>query len=546
MSFPANILRPLVLSMALLLLAASSSFGQGLSQKIDAEIAKAVADYDKKAAPLCSDLEFIRRVTLDLTGTIPTAEQARAFMKNTSPDKRAELVDALLKSPAHAWYFAMVLDVTWMERRADKHVPAANWKQYLRDSLLANKPYDVLVKEILSADGVDAKMRPAAKFYLEREGEPHLITRDISRLFLGANWQCAQCHDHPRIEDYKQDMYYGLFAFFNRSYMFTDAKTKQSVFAEKGEGDASFQSVFDTAKVTKSTGPKLFMRAAIVEPKLEKGKEYEVAPTKEVRGIPKFSRRAQLSNELARGDFAPFSRNGANRLWAHMMGRGIVHPLDMAHGDNPASHPALLELLGDEFVKSKFNHREILAQIARSKVYQRSSQLPKGLQDPKPEEYLVGAIRPLSEEQFAYAILQASGFTDAERLLLGAKVEEASLQAKLEPQATPIIKALATPAGQAPGYEARVEQALYLANNAQLQGLISPRKGSLSFRLAEIKDAGLFAEELYLGVLTRLPTEDEKKEVEKLLEGKKEAEKAGVIRDLVWALITSIEFRFQV
>jgi len=152
----------------------------------------------------------------------------------------------------------------------------------------------------------------------------------------------------------------------------------------------------------------------------------------------------------------------------------------------------------------------------------------------------------LSEEQFAYAILQASGFTDAERLVLGAKVEEASLQAKLEPQATPIIKALATPAGQAPGYEARVEQALYLANNAQLQGLISPRKGSLSFRLAEIKDAGLFAEELYLGVLTRLPTEDEKKEVEKLLEGKKEAEKAGVIRDLVWALITSIEFRFQV
>ena len=118
MSFPANILRPLVLSMALLLLAASSSFGQGLSQKIDAEIAKAVADYEKKAAPLCSDLEFIRRVTLDLTGTIPTAEQARAFMKNTSPDKRSELVDALLKSPAHAWYFAMVLDVTWMERRA--------------------------------------------------------------------------------------------------------------------------------------------------------------------------------------------------------------------------------------------------------------------------------------------------------------------------------------------------------------------------------------------------------------------------------------------
>jgi len=362
---------------------------------------------------------------------------------------------------------------------------------------------------------------------------------------LGVNWQCAQCHDHPRVEDYKQDMYYGLFAFFNRSYVFTDAKTKQSVFAEKGEGDASFQSVFDPAKVTKSSGPKLFMRAAIAEPKMEKGKEYEVAPTKEVRGIPKFSRRSQLANELARGDFAPFARNGANRLWAHMMGRGIVHPLDLGHGDNPASHPELLDLIAKEFVNAKFNHKEILGQIAKSKAYQRSSQVPKGLQDPKPEEYLVGAIRPLSEEQFAYAILQASGFTDAERMILGAKVEESALQAKLAPQATPIINALATPAGQAPGYEARVEQALYLANNAQLQGLLAPRKGSLSFRLSEIKDAKLFAEELYLGVLTRMPTEDEKKEVEVLL-GKKDVDKAGLIRDLVWALMTSIEFRFQV
>ena len=202
-----------VCSIALMLLAAEWSLGQTLSQKIDAEVAKPIADFEKKAAPLCSDLEFIRRVTLDLIGTIPTVEQSREFVKSTNVNKRSELVDALLASPAHAWHFTMVLDVTWMERRADKHVPSANWKQYLRESLLANKPYDVMVKEILSADGVDAKMRPAAKFYLDREGEPHLITRDISRLFLGVNWQCAQCHDHPRVEDYKQDMYYGLFAF---------------------------------------------------------------------------------------------------------------------------------------------------------------------------------------------------------------------------------------------------------------------------------------------------------------------------------------------
>jgi hypothetical protein len=127
-----------ICSIVLTLLTAEWSLGQTLSQKIDAEVAKPIGDFEKKAAPLCSDLEFIRRVTLDLIGTIPTVEQSRAFVKSTNANKRSELVDALLASPAHAWYFAMVLDVTWMERRTDKHVPSANWKQYLRESLLAN------------------------------------------------------------------------------------------------------------------------------------------------------------------------------------------------------------------------------------------------------------------------------------------------------------------------------------------------------------------------------------------------------------------------
>ncbi len=545
MPYPFSSLKLFASAIVLVICIVSMASGQSLSSRIDTELAKPIADFDKKAAPLCTDLEFIRRATLDLTGTIPTVEQARAFVKNTNANKRAELIDTLLASPAHSWYFAMVLDVTWMERRADKHVPSANWKEFLRNALLANKPYDVLVREILSADGTDPKTRAAAKFYLDREGEPHLITRDISRLFLGVNWQCAQCHDHPKIEEYKQELYYGLFSFFNRSYLFTDAKAKQTVLAEKGDGESTFQSVFDPAKVTKSSTPKLLTRVAINEPKMEKGKEYDVAPTKEIRGVPKFSRRAQIANELARADFSPFARNGANRLWAHLMGRGIVHPLDLEHADNPASHPALLDLLAKEFVQMKFNHRELLGQIAKSKAYQRSSQLPPNLKDPKPEEYLVGAIKALSEEQFAYAVLQASGFTDAERLVLGAKLDEAGLQAKLIPQITPIINALATPAGQAPGYEARVEQALYLSNNTQLQSLISPRKGSLAFRLAEIKEASLFAEELYLGVLTRMPTEDEKKEVVGLF-NKKEADKPAIIRDLIWALLTSVEFRFQV
>jgi len=143
---------------------------------------------------------------------------------------------------------ATVFDGLLMDRRPDKHVKRPEWIEFLRGAFAANKPYDQLVREILAADGADPKTRAAAKFYLDRDGEPHTLTKDISRLFLGMNLQCAQCHDHPLVDAFKQDHYFGLFAFLNRSYVFTDKATKQTVFAEKGEGDVTFSSVF-VAKV---------------------------------------------------------------------------------------------------------------------------------------------------------------------------------------------------------------------------------------------------------------------------------------------------------
>src|SRR5262249_14694321 len=180
-----------------------------------------------------SDAEFLRRAFLDLAGTLPTAEQARDFLKDLSPDKRARLIDRLLAGPGYARRMQAAFDALLMDRRPDKHVPAAQWQAFLPAALAENTPYDQLVREILSADGTDPKARAAAKFYLDREGEPHLLTRDIGRLFLGMNLQCAQCHDHPLVRHYRQDHYYGVFAFLNRSFVFTDKAKKFSVFAEK-------------------------------------------------------------------------------------------------------------------------------------------------------------------------------------------------------------------------------------------------------------------------------------------------------------------------
>jgi hypothetical protein len=324
-----------------------------------------------------TDAEFLRRASLDLMGRIPSTAEARAFADDPTPDKRTRLIDRLLASPDYARHMATVFDVSLMERRPEKNVPIADWQRYLYESIAANKPYDQLVREILSADGVDAAQRAPARFYLDREGEANLLARDVGRIFLGMDLQCAQCHDHPIISDYYQADYQGLYAFFNRSVLFTD-KEKKVFFAEKADGDVNYQSVFDASR--KGTAlPQIPGGQPMVEPTFNKGEEYTVAPADGVRPIPKYSRRAQLATELTSGRHRSFDRAIVNRLWAHLMGRGLVDPVDLHHSDNPPSHPAVLALLADAFPAMKYDVKALLTEMARTRIYARSIDLPSDL-----------------------------------------------------------------------------------------------------------------------------------------------------------------------
>ena len=173
---------------------------------------------------------------------------------------------------------------------------------------------------------------------LDREADPDLLTRDIGRIFLGRDLQCAQCHDHPLIEDYTQAHYYGIRAFLDRSSLFTDPTSKVVMLAEKAEGETTFQSVFQTS-VTHSTAPRVLDAAPIDEPELPEDRRYEVAPEKDVRSVPTFSRFEHLAPALASDAVEPFARTIANRLWALMMKRGLYHPLDLDHARQPAVPP---------------------------------------------------------------------------------------------------------------------------------------------------------------------------------------------------------------
>lgn len=338
-----------------------------LATRIDALIqADAVGPF----SPVASDAEFLRRVTLDLNGIIPTAAEARAFLDDPSPNKREQLVDRLLSSPRYAIHMANVFDVMLMERRPDKHVPTPEWQKYLQNAFEQNLPFDRLAREIITADGADPNLRPAAKFFLDRDAEPHTMTRDIGRVFFGMDLQCAQCHDHPLVDHYVQTDYYGLFAFVTRTVVFTDDAAKKSFLGEKSDGEASYKSVFtqDAGQIR----PQLPGQNEIDEPRFRQGEDYVANPLPGVRPVPKYSRRSKLAELATNGQNRQFNLNIANRLWAHMIGRGLVHPVDLHHPANPPSHPAVLDLLADEIVVMKYDIRQVLRQLALTSTYQRS------------------------------------------------------------------------------------------------------------------------------------------------------------------------------
>ncbi len=530
-------------ALSLLLLGSATVSAQApLHQRIDTLIAVGTPNFDKLAAPLASDEEFLRRVYLDLTGCVPSAEQARLFLADKTADKRQKLIDVLLAGPEYARHFAQVFDVMLMERRPSKSALAGPWSEFLRDSLAANKPWDQLVREVLSSDGSDPKTRPAARFLLDREGEPHLVTRDVGRLFLGLDLQCAQCHDSPIVDDYKQDLYYGLYAFLNRTSLVNEGKTKTFVLSEKADGEVSYQSVFDPAKVTKTSLPRVLDRPALKDAPLVKGEEYLVKPEKTTRGVPKYSRRSQLGGEVARADSIAFKRNIANRLWAHLMGQGLVHPVDKSHSRNPPSHPELFALLGDELAAHKFDIKWLLRELCLSKTYQRSSLSPSGSESPA-RSFAVANLKPLTPEMLAFSLYQATGNTDVQRQKLGKTMTEAVLHQRIAQEVAPLLATFAGEPGKPQQFEPTLDQALFFANSLVLKQWLTSRGDNLFVRLEKLKDEQI-ADEAYLSILTRRPTDEEKMDATAYLKTPNKSRPTAV-QELIWALATSAEFRFN-
>ena len=564
---------------------ATAAEPNSLHEKIDLWIEARLVKQQAQAAQRSSDAEFVRRIYLDLHGMIPTADQVRRFLADTAPHKRELLIDTLLQQPDYSLHMARVFDVYLLERRiptiSSYDIPAAAWRGYLTEAFAENRPWDRLVREILGHDGTEASQAAGVKFYLVRDVAPHQLTRDIGRLFLGIDLQCAQCHDDPRFESYKQADYFGLYAFLQRVSSFRDTKKNISVISETATGKTQFVSVFTTQRG--ETSPKLPAGEMIADPMLEADKQYVTAPSPQTRGVPTYSRRQKLAELLPRAETAGFARNLANRLWAQLLGRGLVHPLDLHHDNNPPSHPELLADLTEFLIRSQFDIRALMREIVLSETYQRASVLPADGKVPPAELFAVAPLRGLTPEQLSWSVLHTVGRVPqaveplsppntgnaaatmplatetsadtkpANETTAGATAVEPAWKVRLK-QIEPLERQIRTwvsvfaglPGQTDDAFQPTVDHALHFLNSPVVPSLLQDAPSTLLVRLQEQPDAARVADELYLSLLSRPPSCDEVHEVRQLIDSTTHpAERREALVSLTWGLLLTAEFRLN-
>lgn len=307
-----------------------------LHQRVDALIAKAAGD--APVAERTTDAEFIRRVYLDFAGTIPTAGEARDFLADP---QRTELIDRLIADERFPQRMADVFHVILMERRGTEK----EWRQFLTDAFAANRPWDEIARQILNPEFKDEQLRGAGYFITQRltkSGQQPTdypgLTRDVGRLFMGVDLQCAQCHRHLTVKDYRQVEFNGLFNVYQNLKLQRPNKEFKTAWVSENAMEKKYEFVSVFTEKRGETGPRIPFGKEIEIQKYEGKEKWIVEPTRLNRnaGVPRFSPLREIANGVAHSDNSFFARNLANRVWHLMMGRGLV---ERKRFTNPSIQP---------------------------------------------------------------------------------------------------------------------------------------------------------------------------------------------------------------
>ncbi len=466
---------------------------------------------------LSSNEQFLRRVYLDVTGLPPTAEQARAFLADESPGKRTRVIDELLKSPAYAaWWANKWGELFRLNREKVTGRGVFKFYHWLSRSVRNNMPYDEFVRRVLLARGSTTD-NPAVNFYRSADSTDD-CTETMAQLFLGARLQCAKCHNHP-YERWTQDNYYGFGAFFHRLQRTTVEGSGEMVLWAESEGEIT------QPRTGKEMAPWLPGEGAL-----------------ELDGI--LDRRELLVDWLTQPDNPYLARVEVNRIWANLMGRGIIDPFDDLRESNPPANQPLLDWLAEDFVESGFDRERVIRTILNSTTYQMSSQKNESNgQDTRYFSHM--QPRQLPAESLMELICQVTGVPyKFKGLPVGTRATE-----RPSPEGGPeFLRIFGQPPRQTNcscerSVSADLGQALAIANGDFIHTRITDKNCLFRRRIREGWTNQQIVEEVYLAAYSRFPSDEEMAFVVTFIKEQEEREVA--LEDLVWSVINSKEFVFQ-
>ncbi len=483
-------------------------------------------------SPDATDGQFCRRIYLDLTGTLPSAEVLAKFENDGDPAKRDKLVDSLLETPEYAYYFANKWsDVLRVKRRGQPTRAAGTFSfhTWIRDSISADKPYDAFVREILTAIG-DELNSPPTVWYKE-VGTPEQFVDDVSQVFLGQRLACANCHHHP-YEKWTQDDYWGLAAFYGR------VGRKQTPVPGRDNNQQN-QKLTVYTRAGGNVTNKRTQKAA--EPKTLD------APAKNVPADD--DPRAQFADWLTKPDNPYFAKAVANRYWAHFFGRGIVDPLDDMRVTNPPSNPALLDVLAKTLVDNQYSLKSLIKAICKSRTYQLSA-VPTEQNKSDRQNFARYYPKRLSAEVVFDAVCQVTDSpsqfpglpTDRHAPARAIMLPDESFQSYFldvfgRPQRISACECERV-------NEASLAMTLHLLNSQEIQDKLARVGGRAEKMAKDTRPDEVKITELFLSTVGKPPTSDQMKLAEENL-SKHAKEKKVAYENILWALVNSKAFLFN-
>ncbi|MBY0522543.1 MAG: DUF1549 and DUF1553 domain-containing protein [Gemmataceae bacterium] len=488
-------------------------------------------------AAQADDATLVRRLMLDLGGRIPTVREAKAYVESTDPQKRRQLAERLLTSQEYVAHSATEFDI--MLRAGNDRAPSV--RDYLLVALKENRPWDQMFREMM---GEKADSTRPENFVLGRLEDVDALTREVSSVFFGINISCAQCHRHPYVKSLTQDSYFGMRAFFSRSYEFQGQLLEKEFgipaqYKSKNGAVREVGLLFLTGAEVAQPSPNVpdLPKAIQEENKRIEELRKNFAKAKELPPRAAFGFRAQLVDVALRPENRElFARSIVNRLWYRFYGHGLVMRVDQMHAQNAPSHAELLDWLARDLISHSYDLRRLVRGLVDSRAYARSSRWD-GSRPPAVDLFAVANLRPLTPMQYGTSQLLAS---NPDLLTVEQSPEQLQAQSqRLESEAQKWYgKFIEVPQE---GMVINVNEALRLSNDAAMLKLLGEK---LVPRLMKLEGRGQQISTAVWTVLSRAPTEKEAELLSAYID-KRQDRPQQALQQMVWALLNCSEFRFN-